>query len=98
MFIEIDKSTSEEHFIRVIYDHLLENNMAMEQREQLARFALDLHKQYWEKCEHDLRSKAQQGVNELEQLMPLKVCLGLDRESFEKFTASIPLLNGDEKN
>lgn len=51
----IDKATSEKHFIRVVYDYLLASCPAwlppsMENKELAARSALELHKDYWERC------------------------------------------------
>ncbi len=55
----ITKAISEEHFIRVIYDYLLyihkdkEGEFSMSEKEDVARQALDLHKDYWERCKRD---------------------------------------------
>ncbi len=48
--------TSEKHFIKVVYQHFMNllDNPTMEDKEKIARVALDLHKQYFHCCMRDI--------------------------------------------
>ncbi len=54
--LELTKAISEEHFIRVVYDFVWGYRsrfeaMSNEKKEEAARTALALHKDYWHRCE-----------------------------------------------
>lgn len=61
------KAISEEHFIRVVYDYLTKDfdqtgkNETEETKkivkEMIARIALELHKDYWYRCEWDSKDQ-----------------------------------------
>jgi hypothetical protein len=57
----LDKDVSEEYFIQVIYDYLVSSYsfdkeihpITKEDKEEYARTALELHKEYWDKCKRE---------------------------------------------
>ena len=59
----IDKATSEKHFIRIIYDWRIrgigEDFLNNEDKEKLSRICLALHKEYWQRCEDDIKIKCE---------------------------------------
>jgi hypothetical protein len=55
--MELDKGTSEKHFISILYNWLAHGEDNKIAQERIARMALDLHKTYWQRCEMDMKEK-----------------------------------------
>ncbi len=63
------KGLSEGAFIRVLYDCLLSQDDDMEDKERLARWCLDLHKEYW--CKYSSMLEEKEAAN---KMLPLSYC------------------------